>query len=85
MNVDSLYQSKLTTADRAVTSIPSGSRLSMGMFAAEPPALLKALADRGAAVRSRISDSTISRRHRSLATPYCATNSTIASNPIACL
>jgi len=48
MNVDSLYQSKLTTADRAVTSIPSGSRLSMGMFAAEPPALLKALADRAA-------------------------------------
>jgi itaconate CoA-transferase len=49
MNVASLYQSKLTTPDQAVRSIPSGSRLSMGMFAAEPPALLKALADRAAA------------------------------------
>ena len=44
-----LYQSKLTTPEQAVTTIPSGSRLSMGMFAAEPPALLKALADRAAA------------------------------------
>jgi itaconate CoA-transferase len=49
MDPIALYQSKLTTAEQAVTTIPSGSRLSMGMFAAEPPALLKALADRAAA------------------------------------
>jgi itaconate CoA-transferase len=46
MDVGSLYQSKLTTPDLAVASIPSGSKLSMGMAMAEPPALLKALADR---------------------------------------
>jgi len=39
----------LTTPDRAVAAIPSGSRLSMGMAMAEPPALLKALADRAEA------------------------------------
>jgi itaconate CoA-transferase len=49
MNVASLYQSKLTTPDQAVTSIPTGSKLSMGMAMAEPPALLKALADRAEA------------------------------------
>jgi itaconate CoA-transferase len=49
MNVGSLYQSKLTTPDLAVASIPSGSKLSMGMAMAEPPALLKALADRAEA------------------------------------
>ena len=49
MNVASLYQSKLTTPDQAMASIPSGSRLSMGMAMAEPPALLKALADRAEA------------------------------------
>jgi itaconate CoA-transferase len=46
MDVRSLYQSKLTTPDQAVATIPSGSKLSMGMAMAEPPALLKALADR---------------------------------------
>jgi itaconate CoA-transferase len=46
MNVASLYQSKLTTPDQAVASIPTGSKLSMGMAMAEPPALLKALAER---------------------------------------
>ncbi len=40
------YQSKLTTPEQAVTSIPSGSKLSMGMAVAEPPALLHALAAR---------------------------------------
>ena len=40
------YKSKLTTAAEAVASIPSGSRLAMGMAMAEPPALLKALAER---------------------------------------
>src|SRR5271167_932306 len=49
MDVTPLYQSKLTTPDRAVASIPSGSKLSMGMAMAEPPGLLKALADRAEA------------------------------------
>src|ERR1700677_622192 len=49
MDIDAQYQSKLTTPDQAVASIPSGSRLSMGMAMAEPPALLKALADRAEA------------------------------------
>jgi itaconate CoA-transferase len=49
MDIDSQYQSKLTTPDQAVSSIPSGSRLSMGMAMTEPPALLKALADRAEA------------------------------------
>jgi itaconate CoA-transferase len=49
MNATKLFQAKLTTPEQAVSTIPSSSRLSMGMFAAEPPALLKALADRAAA------------------------------------
>src|SRR5271155_5479731 len=49
MDIASLYQSKLTMPNQAVASIPSGSKLSMGMAMAEPPALLKALADRAAA------------------------------------
>ena len=49
MDARALYQSKLTTPAEAVATIPAGSRLSMGMFAAEPPALLRALADRAAA------------------------------------
>jgi itaconate CoA-transferase len=49
MDVGSLYQSKLTTPDKAVVSIPSRSNLSMGMAMAQPPALLKALADRAQA------------------------------------
>src|ERR1700734_749327 len=49
MDVGSIYQSKLTTPDQAVACIPSGSKLSMGMAMAEPPALLKALADRAEA------------------------------------
>jgi itaconate CoA-transferase len=49
MDIEAQYQSKLTTPDQAVASIPSGSRLSMGMAMAEPPALLKALADRAEA------------------------------------
>ena len=49
MDVGSIYQSKLTTPDEAVAMIPSGSKLSMGMAMAEPPALLKALADRAEA------------------------------------
>ena len=49
MDVGTLYRSKLTTPDQAVVAIPSGSKLSMGMAMAEPPALLKALADRAGA------------------------------------
>jgi itaconate CoA-transferase len=45
----SVYRSKLTTAEEAVATIPSGSHLSMGMAMAEPPALLKALAVRAEA------------------------------------
>jgi itaconate CoA-transferase len=51
MDDGSLYQSKLTTPDQAVAMIPSGSKLSIGMAMAQPPALLKALADRAAAGR----------------------------------
>src|SRR6201987_3682286 len=49
MDAGSLYQSRLTTPDEAVSSIPSGSKLSFGMAMTEPPALLKALADRAEA------------------------------------
>jgi itaconate CoA-transferase len=49
MDVRSIYQSKLTTPEQAVVAIPSGSKLAMGMAIAEPPALLKALADRAQA------------------------------------
>jgi itaconate CoA-transferase len=43
------YKSKLTTPEVAVRRIASGVTLSMGMAMSEPPALLKALADRAAA------------------------------------
>jgi itaconate CoA-transferase len=49
MDIASLYQWKLTTPDEAVARIPSGSRISMGMAVAEPPALLNALAARAEA------------------------------------
>jgi len=49
MDARSLYQSKLTTAAEAVLTIPSGSKLSMGMAMTEPPALLAALAERAEA------------------------------------
>ncbi len=49
MDVTSLYRAKLTTAAEAVGRIASGVKLSMGMAMTEPPALLKALADRAAA------------------------------------
>jgi itaconate CoA-transferase len=49
IDVTSLYTSKLTTPADAVARIASGTTLSMGMAMAEPPALLKALADRAAA------------------------------------
>lgn len=40
------YRSKLVSAETAVAQIPSGAHISMGMAAAEPPALLNALAAR---------------------------------------
>jgi itaconate CoA-transferase len=40
------YQAKLTTPENAVSSIRSGSIISMGMAMSEPPALLRALAER---------------------------------------
>ena len=49
MDITSLYASKLTTPGEAVAAIPSGSKLSMGMAVAEPPALLDALAARAEA------------------------------------
>ena len=49
MDIASLYASKLTTHEKAVAGIPSGSRVSTGMAVAQPPGLLKALADRAAA------------------------------------
>jgi len=49
MDSRQLYQSKLTTPSQAVATIPSGSKLSMGMAMTEPPALLRALADRAEA------------------------------------
>jgi itaconate CoA-transferase len=48
MEPKSLYRSKLTTPADAVGRIASGATLSMGMAMTEPPALLKALADRAA-------------------------------------
>ncbi|MGA2944525.1 MAG: acetyl-CoA hydrolase/transferase C-terminal domain-containing protein, partial [Xanthobacteraceae bacterium] len=49
MEPKSLYRSKLTTPADAVGRIASGATLSMGMAMTEPPALLKALADRATA------------------------------------
>jgi itaconate CoA-transferase len=50
MDVTSIYRSKITTPAEAVDHIASsGVNLSMGMAMTEPPALLKALADRAAA------------------------------------
>ena len=40
------YRAKLTSADAAVAGIASGAHIAMGMAAAEPPALLAALARR---------------------------------------
>src|ERR1700747_936010 len=48
MDFRSVYHSKLTTPETAVARIASGVNLSMGMAMTEPPALLKALADRAA-------------------------------------
>ncbi|TCM18984.1 itaconate CoA-transferase [Novosphingobium sp. PhB165] len=49
MDVRSLYQAKLTTADMAVQALESDSDLAMGMAVGEPPALLAAIARRAEA------------------------------------
>lgn len=46
MNPEGQYRAKLKSADQAISAIPSGAHLAMGMAVAEPPALLKALAGR---------------------------------------
>lgn len=47
--IDETYRAKRMTADQAVALVPSGARLAMPMIAAEPPALLAALAARARA------------------------------------
>lgn len=59
MNVNAAYAEKCVTPDEAVTLITSGSHLSMGMFAAEPPALLNALAKRAKGEKSTICGFTV--------------------------
>ena len=46
LSVEAEYASKRVTAEQAVSWIPSGSHVAMGMAVAEPPALLTALAAR---------------------------------------
>lgn len=59
------YQAKLTTPENAVSSIRSGSIISMGMAMSEPPALLRALAERVEA--SELSDIRLPVRHEEVA------------------
>jgi len=49
MDIQSLYQSRLTTPEAAVATISSGTNFAIGMAMAEPPALLAALAARAKA------------------------------------
>ena len=49
MDLAALYQSKLTTPEKVVAEIPSGSKLALAMAMSEPPALLGALAARAEA------------------------------------
>lgn len=46
---DSAYRERLMTAGQAIATIPSGARICMALGVAQPPALLSALAERGAA------------------------------------
>ena len=48
MEPSEIYSSKLKSAADAAAMIPSGSRMAMGMAMAQPPAILKALAERAA-------------------------------------
>jgi len=45
-SVSSLYEKKLTSPEEAVSEIKSGSTMSFGMAAGQPPALLGAIASR---------------------------------------
>ena len=45
----SQYAERLMTAGQAVALVPSGARVVMGLGVSQPPALLKALADRAEA------------------------------------
>lgn len=45
----SLYKDKLTTPEKAIQAIPKKGNIAFGMAVAQPPALLKALADRAKA------------------------------------
>jgi len=46
MTFTDIYKSKLATPTDAVATIPSNSKMAMGMAMAQPPALLQALAER---------------------------------------
>ena len=46
MDFADIYKSKLRSAEDAAAAVPSDSKMAMGMATAEPPALLKALAER---------------------------------------
>lgn len=49
MSPSSLYAARLTSPETAVSAIPSGAAIAMAMAIGEPPALLKAIADRAEA------------------------------------
>ena len=48
-SVTELYKNRLTTAEAAAALIPSGAKVAMGLAAAQPPAILAALAARARA------------------------------------
>ena len=48
-NIDKLYADRRMTAGEAVTMIPSGAKIAMALGVGQPPAILKALADRAEA------------------------------------
>lgn len=70
MNVNAAYAEKCVTPDEAVTLITPGSHLSMGMFAAEPPALLNALANRVKRGKSTICGFTVTKQPKLPGTPF---------------
>lgn len=49
LGLDEAYRSRLRTAEEAVRMIPNGARIVMGLGVSQPPALLRALADRARA------------------------------------
>src|SRR5215470_1867089 len=46
MDVQKLYRSKLTSADQALRDLPKRCSVLLGMFASQPPALVRAFTDR---------------------------------------